>query len=115
MVNARAPGASTMVGADPQEPSAARPPGQNRRPQAVPTIQCLLRLMTWLSPAFPTGAFAYSHGLEWAVDSRDISNEATLTAWLGDLLFLGTARTDTILLRHAHRAADSPSALGEIA
>ena len=32
--------------------------------------RALLRLMAWLSPAFPTGAFAYSHGLEWAVEVR---------------------------------------------
>jgi urease accessory protein len=75
----------------------------------------LLRLMAWLSPAFPTGAFAYSHGLEWAVESRDITNETTLTDWLHDLLTHGTARTDTILLRHAHKSAADPAALKQIA
>jgi urease accessory protein len=71
--------------------------------------------MAWLSPAFPTGAFAYSHGLEWAVESRDITNETTLTDWLSDLLTQGTARTDAILLRHAHKAAADPVALAAIA
>lgn len=33
-----------------------------------------LRLLSWLSPAFPTGGFAYSHGVEWAVESGDIKN-----------------------------------------
>lgn len=75
----------------------------------------LLRLMTWLSPAFPTGAFAYSHGLEWAVESYDVSNETNLAAWLTDIIIHGTGRTDTILLRHAHRAAAEPAALKEIA
>jgi urease accessory protein len=71
--------------------------------------------MAWLSPAFPTGAFAYSHGLEWAVESQDITNETALTDWLTDLLAYGTARTDTIILRHAHRAASDPAALKQIA
>jgi urease accessory protein len=75
----------------------------------------LLRLMAWLSPGFPTGAFAYSHGLEWAVESHDVINETNLTAWLTDIITHGTGRTDTILLRHAHRAAADPTALTEIA
>ncbi len=62
-----------------------------------------LRLLIWLSPAFPTGAFAYSHGLEWAVESGDVTDEATLSAWLSDVLAHGSGRNDAILLRHAHR------------
>jgi len=75
----------------------------------------LLRLLTWLSPAFPTGGYAYSHGLEWAVESGDVTDETTLHAWLLDTLIHGSGRTDTILLRHAHRAAADPPALAEIA
>ncbi len=75
----------------------------------------LLKLMAWLSPAFPVGAFAYSHGLEWAVDVGDIVNEATLRSWLEDVLARGTGRNDTILLRHAHRAAGDAAALAGIA
>jgi urease accessory protein len=63
----------------------------------------LLRLLTWLSPAFPTGGFAYSHGLEWAVESGDVTNESALIDYIKDLLTHGAPRTDTILLRHAHR------------
>ena len=74
-----------------------------------------LRLLAWLSPAFPTGAFAYSHGLEWAVETGDVRDEATLRSWLADVLANGTGRTDTILLRHAHRAARDPAALADIA
>ena len=44
--------------------------------------QRLLRLMAWLSPAFPTGAYAYSHGLEWAVAAGDVVDPDTLLAWL---------------------------------
>jgi urease accessory protein len=77
--------------------------------------RALLRLMTWLSPAFPTGAFAYSHGLEWAVESGDVCNETSLAAWLTDIITHGTGRSDTIVLRHGHRAAAEPAVLSEIA
>ncbi len=73
-----------------------------------------LRLLTWLSPAFPTGAFAYSHGIEWAVESGDISNGPTLQSWLETLLRHGSARTDAILCRHAHRAAHDLEALATL-
>lgn len=74
----------------------------------------LIRLLAWLSPAFPTGGFAYSHGLEWAVDTNEIVDGATLHAWLSNVLKNGSGRNDTILLRHAHRSARDPSALAEI-
>lgn len=64
----------------------------------------LARLLTWLSPGFPTGGFAYSHGLEWGVEAGDITDEATLRDWVADVLGHGSGRSDTILLRHAHGA-----------
>lgn len=75
----------------------------------------LLRLQAWLSPAFPTGGFAYSHGLEWAIECGDIANAPALQVWLGDVLRHGAGRSDAILLRHAHRAAGDPSALRDLA
>jgi urease accessory protein len=78
------------------------------------TDSALVRLLTWLSPAFPTGAFAYSHGLEWAVQAGDVRDEADLLSWVGDVLVNGSGRTDAILLRHAHRTSDR-AALAEIA
>ncbi|HEY1931530.1 MAG TPA: urease accessory protein UreF [Acetobacteraceae bacterium] len=74
----------------------------------------LLRLLAWLSPAFPTGAFACSHGLEWAVEAGDISDANTLRDWLTDILLHGSGRSDAILLRHAHRAARDPATLDGI-
>jgi urease accessory protein len=65
----------------------------------------VLRLLAWLSPAFPTGAYAYSHGLEWSAAAGDVTDGASLRAWIEDLLVLGSGRSDAILLRHAHRAA----------
>jgi urease accessory protein len=65
----------------------------------------LLRLLTWMSPAFPTGGFAYSHGLEWSVEAGDVTNEAALIGWCQDMVTHGSLWQDVILLRHAYRAA----------
>ncbi|MFO1026080.1 MAG: urease accessory UreF family protein [Acetobacteraceae bacterium] len=75
----------------------------------------LLHLLAWLSPAFPTGGFAYSHGLEWAVEAGDIRDGDTLLAWLSDVLAHGSGRSDAILLRHAHRSVDDTEVLAAIA
>ena len=64
-----------------------------------------LPLLIWLSPAFPVGAFAYSHGLESAVDHGDIANAATLQNWLDDLVRFGSLRTDAVLAACAWQAA----------
>lgn len=71
----------------------------------------LLRLLAWLSPAFPTGGYAWSHGVEWAVEDGDITDGASLLAWVDDVLRHGAGRNDAILLRHAHRAAADETAL----
>jgi urease accessory protein len=75
----------------------------------------LLTLLAWLSPAFPVGGFAYSHGLEWAVETGDVRDGATLREWIGDILRFGSARTDAILLRAAHRACGDAGRLAEVA
>jgi urease accessory protein len=72
------------------------------------------QLLVWLSPAFPVGAFAYSHGLEKAVEKRLITDRASLGAWLEDLIALGSLRNDLILLAAAWRAASAQSA-GDLA
>ena len=66
----------------------------------------ILPLFAWLSPSYPVGCYAYSHTLEWAVEAGDVVDEATLVAWLTDLLTLGLGRNDAILLSHAHGAVD---------
>lgn len=65
-----------------------------------------LPLMVWLSPSFPIGSFAYSHGIEWTVESGDIKNAETCAAWLSDLLQHGGAWSDAVLLAAAHRAIE---------
>jgi urease accessory protein len=81
----------------------------------MPTIEAL-RLMAWLSPTYPVGAYAYSHGLEWAVEAGDVRDAATLAEWLADVLERGAARNDMILLGEAHRAASAgdPAALSAV-
>jgi urease accessory protein len=74
----------------------------------------LIRLLTWLSPAFPTGGFAYSHGLEWSVQAGDVTTEATLITWVRDTLAHGALWSDAILLRHAHRG-ENPRELATLA
>ena len=65
----------------------------------------LYRLMTWLSPSFPVGAFSYSSGIEWAVEAGDIADAASLAGWLAAMLAEGSGFCDGVLLAHAHRAA----------
>ena len=61
-------------------------------------------LMVWLSPSFPVGSFAYSHGLEWAVEAGDVDDAPSLEAWLDDLLHHGGPWSDAVLLAQTHRA-----------
>jgi urease accessory protein len=65
----------------------------------------LYRLMTWLSPAFPVGAFSYSSGIEWAVEAGDITDAASLRDWLAAMLTEGSGFCDAVFLAQAHRAA----------
>jgi urease accessory protein len=65
----------------------------------------LYRLMTWLSPAFPVGAFSYSSGIEWAVETGDIVDAATLQGWLASMLADGPGFCDAVFLAQAHQAA----------
>ncbi len=67
----------------------------------------LFRLMTWLSPAFPVGAFSYSSGIEWAVEAGDITDTVALQEWLSAMLVDGPGFCDSVFLCHAHRAADT--------
>lgn len=64
-----------------------------------------LELMTWFSPGFPVGAFAYSHGLEWAFEAGDVDDRAALESWLDDCLRHGAGRNDAIILAHGMEAA----------
>lgn len=66
----------------------------------------LLTLTQWLSPAYPVGAFAWSHGLERAVQRGDVQGADSLSDWLRAVLEQGAGRSDAILLCAAHGADD---------
>src|SRR6185295_16529642 len=67
----------------------------------------LYRLMAWLSPAYPVGAFSYSSGIEWAVETGDIKDTETLRRWLAVVMAEGGAFCDAVFFVHAHRAVEA--------
>jgi urease accessory protein len=82
-----------------------------------PGASALYRLMAWLSPAYPVGAFSYSSGIEWAVESGDIADGESLKRWLAVVIGEGGVFCDAVFLSHAHRAAaaDDSKALRTVA
>ncbi len=73
-------------------------------PMATPTDAQILTLTQWLSPAYPVGAFAYSHGLEAAADQGWVTDAPSLEAWLKDVIWHGAGRSDALLLAAAWQA-----------
>lgn len=78
-------------------------------------LQSFARLQAWLSPAFPTGAFSYSHGLEQAIDDGLIKDGSELLSWFSNLLQRGAGWNDAVLLSQAWRNADNENAFWEVA
>jgi urease accessory protein len=91
---------------------AERLPGQATADDAL-TADGLYRLMTWLSPAFPVGAFSYSHGLEAAIERGLVKDRATLQTWIAGILEFGVGASDALLFRAAH-AAIADRALAQV-
>ncbi|MFP5412639.1 MAG: urease accessory protein UreF [Gammaproteobacteria bacterium] len=90
------------------------PANDARAGPAGPGLLPLVRLLQLASPALPVGAYTYSQGLEWAVESGAIRGEADAAAWIGDLLEWSLARFEAPLLARqldAWRAGDD----GEVA
>jgi urease accessory protein len=65
----------------------------------------LLRQQSWLSPAFPTGSYSYSHAIEWAVEAGDIHDRKSLVGWLEADLCFGSGRNEAIFFMEAWRCA----------
>ncbi len=65
----------------------------------------LYRMLAWLSPGFPVGAFSYSQGLEAAAESGAVRDRASLQNWIRAVLTAGSGRIDADILLEAHRAA----------
>ena len=78
-------------------------------------LRAQLRLMAWLSPAFPIGGFAYSGGLEHAVADRLVTDAAGLKIWVDTAIRQGSAWNDAVLLVEAHRCFEDAVALATCA
>jgi urease accessory protein len=65
----------------------------------------LYRMLAWLSPGFPVGAFSYSQGLEAAAESGAVGDRSSLQNWVRAVVTAGTGRIDADILLEAHRAA----------
>jgi urease accessory protein len=109
---------TTIITAIPMLMTTSKPPSADDRSRMTEgEAAALYRLMTWLSPAFPVGAFSYSSGIEWAVEAGDIIDAPSLRGWLAAMLTDGSGFCDGVLLAHAHRfaASDDDAGLRDIA
>lgn len=81
------------------------------------TESALYRLMMWMSPAYPIGAFAYSQGLEWAIEEGEIRDGKALAEWIRGILLCGNGTVDGALFAAAWRAgtAEDEVALDDVA
>jgi urease accessory protein len=88
----------------------------NERTEGVEAA-ALYRLMAWMSPAYPIGAFSYSGGIEWAVEVGDIADAKTLREWLAVIITEGAGFADAVLFSHAYDAitANDDAALCAVA
>jgi urease accessory protein len=73
--------------------------------RSMTTEAALYRLMSWLTPAYPTGAFSYSHGLEYAIAERLVRDRESLVDWVATAVASGAGKSDGALLAAAWRAA----------
>jgi urease accessory protein len=67
----------------------------------------LYQLLAWTSPAFPTGAYSYSHGLETAAEQGVVRDRATLESWIAAIVAEGSGRIDADIVRDSWRAASA--------
>jgi urease accessory protein len=66
----------------------------------------LLLLLNWISPAFPVGSFAYSHGLEWAIAEGLVYDEATTRDWISEVITNGSGWNDAVIFAAACKDED---------
>ena len=75
------------------------------------TEEQILILAQWFSPSYPVGAFAYSHGLEWAIGQGEVDGSETLREWITEVVKHGAGRCDALFLAAAYRAANETALL----
>jgi urease accessory protein len=88
-----------------------RTPRMATRGTIMMSEPALFRLLAWCSPSYPTGAFSYSHGLEWAVETRAVTDLQTLLDYVTAVLSRGGGWVDAVLFAHAWRATSQVSKL----
>lgn len=83
-----------------------------RRNMSIDNHSVLYRLLSWHSPAFPVGSYAYSHGIESAVSAGLVSNADQLQAWLTQIIAQGSGWSDAVIFCAAWRAAGADDIAG---
>src|SRR6266540_1815530 len=103
------------VTAQDEERGVSKGEGASAKSHLAPSA--LYRLMAWLSPSYPVGAFSYSGGLEWAVEAGDVTDAESLQRWLAVVIGAGGGFCDAVFLVHSYRAvaADEDAALRAVA
>ena len=81
--------------------------------QAPPSFTTQFQLLAWCSPAYPTGAFSYSHGMEWAVERGTVTTLEEMLRYVTAVLERGGGWVDAVLFAHAWRAAQQPATVWE--
>ena len=71
----------------------------------------MMILQAWFSPAFPIGAYSYSHGLETAIQDGLITDEVSLQSYISTLLLYGSGRNDGLFIKAAYEAEEEANAL----
>jgi len=79
------------------------------------TTDPALRLQSWFSPAFPIGAFSYSHGLEPLIDDGAVDDRESLIAAVETLLAMGSGRVEAAFFAAAWQAAPDVNAAAHLA
>jgi urease accessory protein len=69
--------------------------------------QQLLQLLAFMSPAFPVGSFAYSHGLERAIDDGIVTSADEVREWIEPLLVHGSGWNDAVSFAQAYEADEA--------
>ena len=76
-----------------------------------PNNRDMMILQAWFSPAFPTGAFSYSHGMETAIQDGLITDARCLKRWISTLLLFGSGRNDGLFIKAAYEGEAQANSL----
>jgi urease accessory protein len=73
----------------------------------------MLLLLNWMSPVFPIGSFAYSHGLETVIADGGIKTAQELEQWITDVITRGSGWSDAVIFNQCF--SDASGDLNELA